>query len=101
VTVSSARRHNRPEGQALVCFSADDLRASLTVRDTGIGMGEEQLAGLFQPFSRVGAESTAIEGSGMGLFLSKPLVELMGGSIAVASQLDHGSGFTGTLLRVR
>jgi signal transduction histidine kinase len=64
-------------------------------------MGEEQLAGLFQPFSRVGAETTTIEGSGMGLFVSKRFVELMAGSIAVASQLDQGSAFTVTLPRVR
>jgi PAS domain S-box-containing protein len=98
--LSNAVKYNRAEGQVLVSFAADDLRVSLTVRDTGVGMDEDQLAGLFQPFSRVGAETTTIEGSGMGLFVSKRFVELMGGSVAVASQLDQGSAFTVTLPRV-
>ena len=95
--LSNAVKYNRPSGSVSVSVSEDSGRVSLSIRDTGIGMTEAQLAGLFQPFSRVGAEATAIEGSGMGLFVSKRFVELMGGSIAVVSRPRQGTTFTVTL----
>ena len=95
--LSNAVKYNRPSGSVSVSVGEDAGRISLSIRDTGIGMTEAQLAGLFQPFSRVGAEATAIEGSGMGLFVSKRFVELMGGTIAVVSRPRQGTTFTVTL----
>ena len=57
----------------------------------GVALSEDQLAGLCQPFNRVGAESSGIEGTGMGLFVSRRFVELMGGHIGVESQVGQGT----------
>lgn len=70
---------------------ADDrLRVSIT--DTGYGLSEEQQRDLFKPFNRAGA-SDAIEGTGIGLTISRKLVELMGGAIGVISETGKGSVF--------
>jgi CheY-like chemotaxis protein len=65
----------------------------LSVRDTGYGIAPEYLPRLFRPFDRLGAESGPIDGTGMGLALSKGLVEAMGGTIGVETELDVGSTF--------
>jgi len=69
----------------------DALRIS--VRDTGAGLTPEQLAQLFQPFNRLGKEAGAEEGTGIGLVVTKRLVELMGGVIGVDSSVGIGSVF--------
>jgi len=97
--LSNAVKYNRPGGSVSVSIGEDGRRVNLSVSDTGIGMTDAQIAGLFQPFSRVGAEATGVEGSGMGLFVSKRFVELMGGDIRVISQPWQGSTFTVTLDR--
>jgi signal transduction histidine kinase len=67
----------------------------LTVRDSGIGMTEEQLARLFQPFTQADASTTRkYGGTGLGLTISKHFAQMMGGDIAVSSQLEQGSVFT-------
>jgi CheY-like chemotaxis protein len=63
------------------------------VRDTGEGLSPEKLAQLFQPFNRLGQEASAEEGTGIGLVVSKRLVELMGGEIGVESTVGVGSVF--------
>jgi CheY-like chemotaxis protein/two-component sensor histidine kinase len=65
----------------------------LEVSDTGPGIPPEKLSLLFSPFERVGSERTAIEGTGLGLAVSKRLVEAMGGRIGVESRLGEGSTF--------
>jgi CheY-like chemotaxis protein len=65
----------------------------ISVRDTGAGLAPEQLAQLFQPFNRLGKESGAEEGTGIGLVVTKRLVELMGGTIGVDSVVGVGSTF--------
>lgn len=65
----------------------------IEISDTGFGMREEDLDRLFTPFDRLGAESRAIEGTGIGLALSKRLLEAMGGHINVRTKLDQGSTF--------
>jgi signal transduction histidine kinase/CheY-like chemotaxis protein len=90
----NAIKYNRPNGSVVVevaAVSAGLVRIS--VRDTGVGLGPEQLAQLFQPFNRLGRETGAEEGTGMGLVVTKRLVGLMGGSIGVTSSLGQGSVF--------
>ena len=71
--------------------SADRLRIS--VQDTGKGLSAEQCAQLFQPFNRLGQEASGEEGTGIGLVVSKRLVELMSGVIGVESIVGVGSSF--------
>src|SRR6202795_1011621 len=90
----NAIKYNKPGGAVAVeCAlnSPDSIRIS--VRDTGAGMTPEQLAQLFQPFNRLGKESSAEEGTGIGLVVTKRLVELMGGAIGVESAVGTGSVF--------
>ncbi|MDP2006525.1 MAG: ATP-binding protein [Rubrivivax sp.] len=94
--VSNAVKYNRPGGRVDISAAVSDAGVELAVSDTGHGLSPEQLAGLFQPFNRVGAEASGIEGTGMGLFVSRRFVELMGGHIAVESQRG-----TGTTVRVQ
>jgi signal transduction histidine kinase len=89
--LSNAIKYNRPGGQVHVDAEAVGGKVRVRVSDTGRGLSEQQLAGLFQPFDRVGAEATGIEGSGMGLFVSRRFVELMGGRIEVRSRLGEGT----------
>ncbi|TAK89997.1 MAG: response regulator, partial [Aquabacterium sp.] len=71
----------------------------LAVTDTGLGMSEQQLAAMFEPFNRLGREHSATEGTGIGLVICKRLVELMGGTLKVRSTKDEGSSFIVTLPR--
>jgi len=90
----NAIKYNRPGGTVAVeCERTplDTIRVS--VRDTGAGLTAEQLGQLFQPFNRLGKETGAEEGTGIGLVVTKRLVELMGGVIGVDSQIGVGSVF--------
>lgn len=92
--LSNAIKYNRLGG--LVTVSAQhysDHRVRIGVRDTGAGIRPEQLNRLFQPFERLGAEQTATDGTGLGLAVAKGLAEAMGGTMGVASLVDHGSTF--------
>ncbi len=92
--LSNAIKYNRPDGMVEVTYSeitAERIRISF--HDTGQGLSEEKLAQLFQPFNRLGQESGAEEGTGIGLVVSKRLVELMGGAIGAESTVGLGSVF--------
>jgi signal transduction histidine kinase len=89
--LTNAIKYNRAGGRVQIDARPMGAEVMLQVSDTGRGLNERQLAGLFQPFDRVGAESSGIEGSGMGLFVSRRFVELMGGRIKVSSRAGEGT----------
>jgi PAS domain S-box-containing protein len=92
--LSNAIKYNRARGTVEVTCSASTAnRIRISVRDTGEGLSPEKLAKLFQPFNRLGQEASAEEGTGIGLVVSKRLVELMGGEIGVESTVGVGSVF--------
>ena len=92
--LSNAIKYNRTNGTVEVtCDASMTGRVRVSFRDTGHGLSAEQLSQLFQPFNRLGQESGAKEGTGIGLVVSKRLVELMGGSIGVQSTVGVGSVF--------
>jgi PAS domain S-box-containing protein len=95
--LSNAVKYNRPGGEVSVqCTELAEGRIEVAVADTGHGMSAEQLKRLFEPFDRLGAEGTNIEGSGLGLSLSKGLVEAMAGAISADSEPG-----TGTTIRIQ
>jgi CheY-like chemotaxis protein len=92
--VANAIKYNRPGGSVRLSASSPNPETiRLTVTDTGIGISPERQKELFEPFNRLGAEYTAIEGTGIGLALSRRLVEAMGGTIGFTSQHGQGSSF--------
>ncbi|HYR25821.1 MAG TPA: ATP-binding protein, partial [Aquabacterium sp.] len=91
--LSNAVKYNRPHGRVLLDALRLDHQVVLTVSDTGRGMSPEQLTHLFEPFNRLGAERTEIEGTGIGLVIVKRLLELMQGQLEVSSTPGVGSSF--------
>ncbi len=92
--LSNAIKYNRVGGSVqLACVLRDEDRLRICVRDSGAGLSAEQLAQLFQPFNRLGREANAEEGTGIGLVMTKRLIELMGGEIGVESHVGEGSMF--------
>jgi len=92
--LSNAVKYNREGGSiTLHCAPSGNTRFRIAITDTGYGIPPAQLDLLFRPFERLGAAQTAVEGTGMGLALSKGFVEAMGGTIGVESQVDFGSTF--------
>jgi PAS domain S-box-containing protein len=90
--LSNGVKYNQPGGEISVrCAELPTGRVAITVADTGRGMSDEQLRRLFDPFDRLGAEGTDVEGTGLGLSLSKGLVEAMGGTISAESTPGVGS----------
>lgn len=92
--LSNAIKYNREGGTITVtCKPCSNDRTRITVTDTGAGMSDAQLQQLFQEFNRVGAERTDIKGTGIGLVITKRLIELMGGIIGVESEQEKGTSF--------
>lgn len=91
--LSNAVKYNRENGTiSIVCKSSGDkIRISIT--DTGAGLSPDELELLFKAFNRLGAEQSEIEGTGIGLVITKNIVEQMGGEIGVMSQPGVGSTF--------
>lgn len=91
---SNAIKYNRPGGKVGFTYEQPERGwVRITVTDTGIGIPEDRKAELFQPFNRLGAEHMAIEGTGIGLSLTRRLIELMGGRIGFSSTEGKGSCF--------
>jgi signal transduction histidine kinase/ActR/RegA family two-component response regulator len=92
--LSNAVKYNREAGTVvLACEQVAANRLRLSVQDTGVGLDADQVASLFQPFNRLGQEGGNQEGTGIGLVVTKRLVELMGGEIGVRSCPGVGSMF--------
>jgi PAS domain S-box-containing protein len=92
--MSNAIKYNREGGRMTVgCEDAGNGNLRISVTDTGPGISEEHMEELFEPFSRLGAEKSKIEGTGIGLTITKRLVELMGGEIGVDTTPGVGSTF--------
>ena len=92
--LSNAIKYNQAGGSVRVdCVAAAQGSVRINVRDTGAGLSPENLGQLFQPFNRLGQETGGEEGTGIGLVVSKRLVELMQGTIGVESTIGIGSVF--------
>ena len=92
--LSNAIKYNKPGGTVVVSHNVEDTGyIRISVRDTGHGLTPENLSHLFQPFNRLGQEANGEEGTGIGLVVSKRLVELMGGVIGVESIVGTGTAF--------
>jgi signal transduction histidine kinase/CheY-like chemotaxis protein len=93
--VSNAVKYNKPGGTVSVSLTtSQDGLVGIIVSDTGQGISVDNLANLFQPFNRLGMENSGVDGSGIGLVISRKLAELMGGRIEVISEEGKGSTFT-------
>jgi CheY-like chemotaxis protein/anti-sigma regulatory factor (Ser/Thr protein kinase) len=90
----NAVKYNRPEGTVTVsCRTLESGRIRIGIADTGHGLPADKLEQLFQPFNRLGREDGNEEGTGIGLVVTKRLIERMGGSIGVKSVVDAGTTF--------
>ena len=93
--VSNAIKYNREAGRVQIAVKpAESGRIGVCITDTGHGIAAEDLERLFSPFERLGAEQSGVEGTGLGLALSRLMVEAMDGSLEVASVRGEGSAFT-------
>jgi signal transduction histidine kinase/ActR/RegA family two-component response regulator len=93
--LSNGIKYNTEEGVVSVAYEeAAPGRVRISVIDTGRGIAKEDLESAFDPFERLGAEQTLVEGTGLGLALSRRLVEAMGGTLEVRSTPRWGSTFT-------
>ena len=96
--VSNAVKYNRRDGRVQVAAAALPTgEVQISISDTGLGLSQEQLTRLFEPFNRLGRETSGIEGTGIGLALCKLIAEQMGGHIGAESQPGQGCVFRVTL----
>ena len=92
--LSNAVKYNNEKGEVLVeVIAIDSTIYRIKISDTGPGIPAEHLNELFLPFNRLGAESSGIEGTGIGLTITKKIVDLMGGKLGVSSVINVGSQF--------
>lgn len=96
--ISNAIKYNRTGGSVTVRFAPEGSEHLLIqVQDTGYGIPESEYEAVFEPFNRLGAEETEAEGSGVGLVITKQLIEMMGGHLRFESELAKGSCFSVSL----
>lgn len=92
--VSNGIKYNREGGSVTVLFSADrDKSFTIRVQDTGYGIPVEHQKAVFEPFNRLGAEESGTEGSGVGLVITKQLVEMMEAQLSFYSEVGQGTCF--------
>jgi CheY-like chemotaxis protein len=92
--LSNAVKYNRPAGRVRLAAQAAGDGVCILVGDSGAGLSEAQQQALFQPFNRLGAERSKVEGTGLGLVITRSLVQLMGGRLTVDSMPGQGSVFS-------
>lgn len=92
--LSNAIKYNKKGGKVVVKIANRRAYCEISISDSGVGISEGDMEKLYQPFNRLGAESTETEGTGIGLAFSKKLIELMHGELYAESELDVGSTFT-------
>jgi signal transduction histidine kinase/CheY-like chemotaxis protein len=92
--VSNGIKYNAHAGALTITVHRSGPQISVTVADTGPGLSEEQLQRMFTPFDRLGAESSEVAGTGIGLVVARQLAEALGGTLTVDSSLGEGSRFT-------
>ncbi|MEO7851577.1 MAG: CHASE domain-containing protein [Rubrivivax sp.] len=98
--LSNAVKYNVDGGRiAIKARPAEAQSIEIVVSDNGLGMTRGQMDGLFQPYNRLGREHSSVEGTGIGLVISRKLAELMGGSLRAQSVAGEGSTFILTLPR--
>ena len=95
--LSNALKFTSEGGRVHVRASASDGMAEVSVTDTGIGVAPEDQEAIFEEFRQVGTADKKVEGTGLGLTLSRKFIELHGGRIWVQSQVGVGSTFTFTI----
>ena len=91
--LSNAVKYNSENGSIVLRSKIEKNRVRISVKDSGKGIDESKLMELFQPFNRLGAEKTGVEGTGIGLCIAKNLVERMGGKIGAMNNADAGCCF--------
>lgn len=92
--LSNAVKYNSDNGSIVVSYnSSDNNKFHLSISDTGMGLSQEQQKQLFEPFTRFKTKNKSIQGTGIGLSITKKIVEVMGGKIGVESTLGEGSTF--------
>ena len=91
--ISNAIKYNQGGGSVVVECAVSPRHVRVSVTDTGAGMTPEKLAKLFRPFNRVSQDTSAVAGEGIGLVVTKRVVELMGGTVGVRSHVGKGSVF--------
>lgn len=92
--LSNAIKYNNQGGKIVIASEAQaENKLRITISDTGKGISSESMQELFQEFNRLGAQTTNVEGTGIGLVITKRLVELMGGVIGVESKEGKGTSF--------
>ncbi|MDH3327554.1 MAG: HAMP domain-containing histidine kinase, partial [Gammaproteobacteria bacterium] len=91
--LSNAVKYNCENGKIIVDCKLGEKHMTISVTDTGPGLSLEQQYLLFNSFDRLGAEDSDVEGTGIGLVITKNIIELMGGSIGVSSRPGEGCTF--------
>ena len=92
--LSNAVKYNRRGGKVILSAEVQTGRIAVHVADTGVGIASADLQSLFEPFNRLSHQHSTIEGTGIGLAVTRSLVDLMMGHLAVRSRLGHGSTFS-------
>ncbi|HSV71633.1 MAG TPA: ATP-binding protein [Methylibium sp.] len=95
--LSNAIKYNRPGGEVAMHLARHGDRLAVRVADTGLGMSHDQLGRLYEPFNRLGRQHGGIEGTGIGLTLTRELLLIMNGTIEVQSRVGEGTTVTLTM----
>ena len=91
--LSNAIKYNVPQGYVVISALQVNDQVQINVKDTGLGISAEQMQRIFEPFNRLGRENRDVEGTGIGLTITKQLVEMLGGTIGLRSTPGQGSEF--------